>query len=321
MTICPRPLSPLATGLIRTFLFTSILLAAPSCKKKKAFDSETAQSTVQLRTVMGELDEVLKDVNTVIMEQYTLRGRVSSQTATTSICGAALDTLGMVTGKVTISYDGTDCYGKKRNGKVIFQIEKFPQLRWKNKDCKIQIDFKDYEVTRVSDGRVLRFEGSQTLLNESGNTWFDVWYLGAKQVQYRQQATDLKITFSGSRTAFFSVDRKLTYTHSSGLTTCVVEGMGSHNQRNSVEAWGHSLDNENFAAEVTSPYVWHTNCGPIAPVSGEVSVVIEGKEFDLKCRYGVDNSGNSVSGGQCPFGWEVTWSRKKRTNARLFGYY
>lgn len=310
----------LLTRTIQCAIAVVLLIALPACKKRKAFKNETAQSAVEIRQAMGEMDEVIKDINTVIMEQFTLRGRVSSQTATTTVCGVVLDTLGQLTGKMTLTYDGSDCYGKVRKGVVVFSIRDYPVRKWKHKDCVLDIEFIQYQVTRTSDNRSIQFDGKQTLQNETGNTWFDIWYLGASKAEYRHQATETHLTFNGSSTAIFSVDRRLSFTHAGGRTDCLVSGAGSHASRSNVEAWGYTTDNENVTAEVKSPYLWHTSCGAVAPVSGLVEVAIEGKEHVLQCHYGVDASAQPVS-GQCPFGYEVTWSRKKATNARLFGYY
>src|SRR5688572_23634379 len=103
--------------IFQLFVLTAALSLAFSCKKKREFNEETAQTTVDLRSALGEIDEVLKDINTVMMERYPLRGRSSSETATTTVCGVTLDSLGELTGKMTMNYNGEDCYGRKKTGK------------------------------------------------------------------------------------------------------------------------------------------------------------------------------------------------------------
>lgn len=314
---------PLLNHFTFVMLCAVLVLTAASCKKNKAFKQETAQTAVDLRHAMGEMDEVIKDVNTVLMEQYLLRGRVSSaSTPSTSVCGVTLDTLGLLTGKVTLTYNGTDCFGRTRTGKVIFTVEDYPLRKWKQKDCRVKIEYQQYQCQR-SGGLTVKLEGTQTIINESGGSWFELWYGGQGQVVYRHTGNDVKVTFSGDKTCYFSVDRRLTYTFANNITSCTVHGLSNQKGRPNVEAWGISSESDNFAAEVTDPYLWRTSCGPVAPLRGAVTVVIDEKDFDLKCRYGVDSGGNAVSenSGTCPFGWETTWSMKKKTNSRLFGYY
>jgi hypothetical protein len=300
-----------------------LLITGTSCKDKKAFNQESAQSTVDLRNGMGEMDEVIKDINTVIVEQYTLRNRSAAHSPTTSVCGVKLDTTGQLDGRMTLIYDNTDCYGRTRIGKVRFEVRDYPLRKWKQKDCILDIEYIGYRVTRSSDGKSVKMEGSQTLRNESGNSWFEMMYDNSHPaVAYVLEGEQLKLTFNGDETALFSVSRRLNFSYDNGVTACRVEGLSSQLGRGSVEAWGQSTTGEKFAAEVTSPYTWKTTCGALAPVKGQVSVVHEEKDFDLKCQYGVDASGNIMpEGAKCPFGWETTWSRKKKTNSRLFGYY
>jgi hypothetical protein len=303
------------------FVLTGAALVFISCKKKKEFNNETAQTTVDMRSALGEIDEVLKDINTVMMERYPLRGRTSG-TSSTSVCGVTLDSLGELTGKMTMNYNGTDCYGRKKTGSVKFYIEDYPLRKWKTKGCVVHIEFINYQATRTSDGRFVRLEGTQTLVNESGNTWFELWYMNSSPVSYVHSGQNMRVTYTGDYTANISVNRRLTFTYSSGVTSCLVDGLDNQQARSRVEAWGEDISGTKFATEVTSPYTWKTTCGAVAPVNGAVTVVLDGKEFDLKCRYGLDKDGKQVAeNSACPFGWEVTWSRKKRTNSRLFGYY
>lgn len=306
----------------RFTVFAIMVLFATACKDKKEFNQETAQSTVDLRSAIGEMDEVLKDVNTVILEQYTLRGRSAGQSPTTSVCGVKLDTNNQLRGEISLIYDGTDCYGRIKTGKVTVKVVDYPSRKWKHKDCELRIDFLAYQVSRTTDSKIVKIEGQQTLRNESGNSWFELWYMGSPPVTYVHSAENTKLTFTGNNTAVFNIHRSLNFSYANEVTSCRVEGRGSSLGRSNVEAWGQSTAGNTFAAEVVTPYVWRTKCGALAPLSGNVVVSLEEREYELKCKYGVDASGNLVAeGGSCPFGWEVTWSRKKKTNSRLFGYY
>jgi hypothetical protein len=238
------------------------------------------------------------------------------------VCGVTLDSLGELTGHMTMNYDGTDCYGRTKTGTVKFYIEDYPLRKWKTKGCVVHIEYLNYQASRTSDGKFVRLSGEQTLVNESGNTWFELWYMSSSPVSYILTGQNMRVTYTGDNTANISVNRKLTYSYASGVTSCLVEGLDNQQGRSRVEAWGQDISGVNFATEVTTPYTWKTTCGAVAPVKGAVSVVLEGKEYDLDCRYGVDKNGAQVAeNGACPFGWETTWSRKKRTNTRLFGYY
>lgn len=310
-------------------LLVCILLSflAGSCKKKRAFNEEDAQSTVDARTVQGQNDEAVKDVNIAIMEQALIRGRAVSETGETGtlgteLCGLSLDTSQVFSGIIKLNYNGTECYGLKRTGSIRVTVQSYPLSKWKHSGCTIKMDFEAYTVTRVSDGKSVRFDGVQYLTNISGNTWFELRYLNASSLVQILTGNDLTVTFDGDNTAVFNFNRRMTYTISNFITSCRVEGLGSHNELSNLENWGETRDGNVFTSQVSSPYVWKTSCGAVAPVEGEVIIKVDTKHFDLKCKFAVDEEGNDVSGDSpCPYGWKVSWSHKKKTNTRVFGYY
>jgi hypothetical protein len=293
------------------------------CKKKREFNGESGQSSVDARMVQGENDEVVKDVNIAIMEDFLLRGRSSvqtSQVAGTSLCGVILDTTKVMSGIITLNYNGTNCFGRTRTGSVRFTIQKYPLNKWKNSGSVVRIEFINYKMVRSSDGKSVEINGVEEMTNLSGNTWFELWYLSQPSVVYSVSGSELNVKFDNTATAIFSFHRKLTYTYSGNVTTCRVEGTGSHNGKSNLENWGQTRDGTVFTSEIIEAPVWKTECGAMAPVSGQVSVQEDGKEFDLKCFFGVKSNGE-ISNETCPFGFRVEWSRKKRTNTRTFGYY
>jgi hypothetical protein len=298
-----------------------------SCKKKRAFNEEDAQSTVDNRMAQGENDEALKDVEIAIMEQYLLRGRGTGSpdsTTSSSLCGVAVDTTQILNGIVRLNYNGVACYGKKRTGTIQVTIQGYPLKKWKHAGCVVKVDFLAYQVTRISDGKKIQLDGTQNITNISGDTWFELWYLNTRTLVHTVTGNNLKLTYDGSSSdvAIMNVNRRATYTFLDNVTTCKIEGLGVYDGKSNLGSWGQTRDGAQYTCEVVTPVVWKTACGAVAPVSGEVSINIDGKEYELKCLYGVDKEGNSVSNeNECPYGWKVSWSRKKKTNTRIFGYY
>jgi hypothetical protein len=308
---------------IRSAAFLLVLATVlAGCKKKQEFNQETAQATVDNRFVMSEMDEVVKEVNTVVMEQFLLRGKVSGGSGATGnpVCGAKTDTTSMLTGEVNINYDGSECFGRVRTGSVKFTINGYPLKKWKQPGTVITIEFRNYKVKRSSDTRVMQLSGTQRLTNLSGNTWFELWYLGQPSVVYNLAGEDMQVTYDESKIAIVNVNRKMTYTFANNITTCRIEGLGSFDGREQLENWGQGRDGLYYSNRVSSPMTWKTSCGAIALTGGESVLKLTEREYEMRCRYGIDEAGNSVS-EVCPFGWEVTWQRKSKTNSRKFGYY
>jgi hypothetical protein len=304
-------------------LLALLLGLTQACKKKREFNEETGQVTVDSRLVMAENDEVIKEINTVIIEQFLLRGRTSGSTkeaAGSPVCGAKLDTTRVVSGIMTINYDGTNCFGRVRTGSVRFSIQGYPLKKWKQPGTVINIEFIDYKAKRLSDQRIVQFSGSERMTNESGNTWFELFYMFHPSVVYTVAGENIQVTFDENDLSILNVNRRMTYTHSDNVTTCRVEGLGSALDMQQVEHWGQGRDGIEYASRISSPNTWKTSCGAVALLSGETVIKLDGREYELKNTYGLDQSGNAFSSG-CPYGWEVNWSRKSKTKSRLFGYY
>ncbi|MDI1356109.1 MAG: hypothetical protein PSX36_14415 [bacterium] len=315
----------LTRGLV--FLFALLLLGS-SCKKKRAFEDETAQDAVDIRFTQGECDEIIKDVNTVIMEQYLLRGRNSdllgtTEGSTTTVCGVKLDTILLTKGIVTMNFDGSNCSGRSRTGSVRFTIQGYPVTKWKHSGCTILVEYLSYKSTQPSTGHSITMSGTSYLINESGNTWYELWYLSEPSVTNRMTGDGIKVVFDDGNYGKFSFDRRLTFTYKNKVTTCKVEGLATANNRSMAENWGLSRRGENFVSQVNTPYIWKTSCGPIAPLSGEVTIMVSEKEYDLKNLFGVSSYGDDLKGGDvpCPYGWKTSWSRKNKTNSRIFSYF
>jgi hypothetical protein len=308
---------------IKIFLICfAVFFFASACKKKKAFKEEDGQAATDARMAQGQNDEAYKDINIAIMEQSLLRGKGTAGAGNTEICGVTIDTLEIFQGVIKLNYQGKNCYGYTKTGIIRVSLEGYPLKKWKNPGSILKVEFIGYKVTRATDGRSVQLDGTQYITNESGSTFFDLRYLNVSSIVHTVTGFDMKVKFDGDNTAIFNVGRRMTYTHSGGVTTCRIEGTGSAAGKSNLENWGHTRNGDSFTSEVTVPIVWKTTCGAVAPLEGEVAIKVDKKDFELKCKFAVDETGESVSGDNpCPYGWLMEWSYKNRTNTRIFGYY
>lgn len=307
----------------RVVLFCALLLFfTGGCKKKKAFNEENGQAAEDVRRTQEHNDEVVSDINIAIMEQPLLRGGPSSQpTKETELCGVNIDSAGIYMGVLELNYLGVTCGRLKKTGIVRVKFLDYPTKKWKNETCQIKIEFIGYKVTHT-DGRSIQFDGEEDLTNLSGNTWYEMRYLNASNLIQIQTGTNVKVTFDKDNTARLNLNRRLTFNHSLNekITSCKIEGLGTSNSLDNLENWGQNRDGNNFTTQVKTPIEWKSSCGSISPVAGEVSIAVEGKYFEMNCKYGVGSDGEPANVNSCPFGWKVNWSYKKNTNTRVFAY-
>jgi hypothetical protein len=303
------------------------LITLTACKKRKAFNEENAQETTDSGMFRAEGDAALEDINNVISNEFLLRGKGLSATeaegvTSYTLCGLIVDTSQIILkGIVTLSYTGLPCANRTRTGQIKVTIQDYPLKKWKQKGCVLKIDFVDFKVIGLSDGKSIKINGTAYLTNETGSTWYDMRFLNVSGLTHTMSGNDIRLGFDDGTYMVINTHRRYTYSiSSSGVIYCKVEGLNTEGDKSSVESWGDSRDGNAFVSQMISPLLWNTNCGSFMPTDGEVKVIVTGKYFELNSIYGVDSNGDSFSGSTCPYGWKVSWSYKKKTNKRIFAY-
>lgn len=312
---------------IALLAFASVLTFS-GCKKNKAFKNEDGQSSEDNRTTQSENDAAVSDVND-IMASSSLKGKglsgLNASGVTGNVCGASIDSAGIGTGVVTINFNGTTCNNRTRTGAIRLTVLDFPTKKWKDAGAVTRIEFIDYKVTRASDGVYIILNGKQLYTNVSGTTWWSLLFTPEHSSIISEIKEDggITATFNDGKTATYNINRRITYAWLSGLRfSCTAEGIGSSNGLSSLENYGTTREGDSFTSQVTTPIVWNTDCGWWAPVAGAVDIKVAEKEFNLKCTFAVDASGNpqDVAANACAYGWKVEWTHRKKTNKKIFGY-
>jgi len=311
-------------------LAISGLLVFTSCKKRKAFKNEDGQVSVDNRSAQSENDAAISDINDVISNTPLMKGKSADPNAVAgtngilgNICGLDVDTNGAYMGTILLNYTGITCNNRTRSGSIKLTIQDYASgKRWKQVGTVLKVDYLDYKVTRASDGKSVKLNGTQLVSNISGGSWFELIFLGQAELVHSVTGNNLSVTFDDNKTATYNIHRKFTYTWASPVLTAKGEGIGTHDNISNLENWGTTRDGDSFTSQVITPVVWNTTCGAWAPIQGEVEIKVSSKEFNLKATFGVDKDGNpvSVAANSCPYGWKLEWNRKKKNNKKIFGY-
>jgi hypothetical protein len=301
-----------------------------SCKKKKAFKEEDGQTSVDNRDVQTENDAASGDINDITSTSaLQARGYATfdAKGVTGSITDVTLDTLNVhSSGSMTLTFNGTTYKNRQRTGKIRLTLLNYPAKHWKDAGAQLQVDYINYKVTRVSDGKFVILNGSQILVNTSGTTWVDLFFTTghADVVTDVKENGDLNVQFSDNKTAVYHINRKVTYKWIAGFNfSCTAEGTGTHESLSNLENYGTTRDGDAFTSQVTTPIRWELTCGWWAPMAGAVDIKVDSKDFDLKVTFAVDQQGNSetaTAAKPCAYGWKVEWTHKKKTNKKIFAY-
>lgn len=307
-------------------------LAFTSCKKRQAAKDEDGQSSADSRNVQSENDAAINDVNAEIGALTSLRGKSANSNAVEEYYRAfgitatyyTVDTTNIQNGSIVINYNGTVVSNRKREGSIKLTILDYVNgKRWKQQGCIIQVDFMDYKVTRASDGKFVKLNGTQYYKNETGGSWWEFLFIKTQSsLGTSVTGSNLNVTFDDGKTAVYNINRKFTFTLPNNILTCTGEGIGTSESLSSLENYGTTRDGDAFTSQVKTPIVWNVTCGAWAPIQGNVEIKVEDKDFTLNCTFGVDKDGNVVTVGSnaCPYGWKVDWKYKNKARKKIFGY-
>lgn len=311
------------TGLKTLLLLTAMVLVFASCKKRKAFNAEDGQDLVDVTDIRSQTDLVLADANEAISNQFFLRGKSSSlegAAAGATNCALVMDSSLIYSGKIIFNYTGSVCDNLKREGQVVVSISNYPTKKWKDKGAVLQITFFNYVVTNATDGRVMKINGSMNVTNISGGTWYELRYLNQSNLVQTISAADLAITFDKTYLVNCNLERRVTFNLQGTIINAFDEGTASQNNNNNVDCWGADRNEKTFTDLIDSPIYWSSKCTAARAKSGEVTLKVDGKYFDLKGTYGTDTDGNAITSNDCAYGWKMSWTLRNNTKHRVFSY-
>lgn len=325
---------------MKKIIFVLAVILIPifiSCEKRKEFKEEDGKTSEDNRNVQSECDQAINDVNNAITNIGDINGKsyskisINNQLINGEICGATIDTTLKLQGIVTINFDGvTVCNNRKRAGSIKATLIGFSTgTRWKDPGAVLELVYSDYKVTRASDGKSIKFNGTLNLTNvRGGNLILLILGLEPNQTSliHKAEGNNIQIVFDDSKNATWNINRKATYTKSMNgntlVITCTAEGIGTYNGINNLENWGTTRDGDAFTSQVSSPIIWNTTCGAGAPVTGVLIMKVDSKEFELTITAGVDQNGNPVtpSVNTCPYGLKVSWKWKNKEDSKIYPY-
>jgi hypothetical protein len=303
-----------------------VVFMLSSCsKERRAFNKEDGEVSKDNKEIQSSIDDVTNESNRILSDNSMMSGKGNENDEALAYlanqCGYTVDTTQRTQGILTVNFDGsTNCNGRIRSGKVKLTLENYTNgTRWKDVNAVLNVDYIDYKVARASDNKSLTFNGSKKVSNLSGGNAV-LLILGMQpNLVHRVTGSNILVKHDDGNTSTFNLARKWTHTYSNAVYKIVGEGEGSQNGLSNVENWGTTKTGDGFTSQVLEPVVFNSTCGAHRPVSGKLEIVVENKYFSYTTTFGVDASGNVVT-GTCPWGLKVEWKYKNKTGTKLFPY-
>jgi hypothetical protein len=292
-----------------TYKIAMLVLAAgmifTACKKDK--DTETEDNTEEISSssddarFSDESEQAIEDANT-LLSGSSLAG---AKTAAVSICGATIDSSQKTNGIITMNFDGTStCINNTRTRSGSITLSLPAGVKWADAGAVLTITFNNYKVTRVSDGKSVTFSGSKTITNVTGGLSRNLTSGGSIEHKVRGAIT---ITFDDNSQRSWQIARKRTISVDGSTYAVITEGDTTVAGNSNVVIWGQNRYGRAFYGVIEQPIINNSDCEWHA-VSGKR--ILKGLLREVTLTFGVDNAGNPVSSGNCPYGFKINWTNK-----------
>ena len=289
--------------LLMIFLLAAVVMTA--CKKDEPAEVPTDSSSVQQlsqddSSVEYSMDEVLVDAGQVLAGNGLMKNMGLP-------CNATLDSVYVLNDTVNyhITYNGLNCINTKfRTGVIIVKINQNTQ--WFLPGAFLVVEFYNYEVTNVLNGKTMKINGMSSLENISGGI---IELLGTNlDMVIHKNTAHVIVSFNSHPPRDWHLTKLLVYTGTPGSLILVVNGFGVAQGYNNLLSWGKDRDGKNFFTQVEESVVFTENCN-FLPHSGEQVYTIPADNLKATAIFGYNDNNEPVSGSECPTRYRLDWQQ------------
>lgn len=220
-------------------------------------------------------------------------------------CNVTVDTAQIIgdTLYVYLTYNGENCNGTRiREGQIV--VKKKVGTYWGMEGAQVVVDFINFKVTRVANGKSVTLNGTKIFTNVTGGGLRLLGHLYTSIVH--RETGFLEATINDSVTRTWNMALQKTYTGAMGTLEVTLAGTGSANGYDNLAWWGINRAGEQFYTSILEPIVHRQTCG-FDPVSGKKFHNIPSENKSATFTAGYDANGNLVPDGDCPTHYRLDW--------------
>ncbi len=306
------------------FLIMAIaMFSLSSCNKGNINDDSV--SAEDQSSISSSLNSATDDAANAVGGIQTLSGKTDGLI---NICGATIDSSSKANGVIVITFNGNDCSGHvSRTGSITATLQNYAGgTRWKDAGAVLELTFDNVKITNNVSGAYHTLNGTHTLTNVTGGlAWRIIDGLDVGTVIHRHQATNFTLTFADGSVRTWSVDRLRTFSNNGTVRTVSVSSDHSENGVANSDAWGTNRKGDIFTNAIVTP-ITVTSANALCsanwfnkPASGEFTHHVANRSLDI--LFGVDANGVPVAGGNCPFGYKITFTKGGQTKTKINSYW
>jgi hypothetical protein len=204
-----------------------------------------------------------------------------------------------------IYYHGRDCNNTHlRTGHVI--IKKKYQQPWGEPGATVIITLNDFTITKVSNGKSVKLNGTKHFQNVSGHYLFELGLdTNVTSVVHKVWGT-VTAQFDNGDSKVWNIARQRTFTGSLIALVMTTDGFGSADGYTNLATWGINRNDEQFYSSITHSVV-HKQVCDWDPCSGVIVHEIPAASKSATITFGYDSNNNLITNGDCPTRYRVDW--------------
>jgi hypothetical protein len=281
----------------------ALTLTFVACKKEASNGDSTSTEITKhsddQSQFSGEVDAASNDAAFSVETSASLTGRGQG---IQSVCNGTvvIDSISNPR-TITITYNGLNCLGTAtRTGAIVVSMAQ--GIRWKDAGAAVTVSYQNYKITRVSDGKSITINGSETYTNVSGGLLYQLASL--QSITHTITSSGLTVTFDNGTQRSWQVAKQRVFTYNNGV---VITSSGTHTDGavTNIAEWGTNRFGNAFTTSTTAPLVIRQDCN-FRLVSGEVRHVTP--NVTATVTFGLDSSGNPVTCPSGSFYFKLMWT-------------
>ncbi|MDT8394361.1 MAG: hypothetical protein RQ761_10975 [Bacteroidales bacterium] len=289
--------------LIAILIMATLVVAA--CKKDEPEEIPTNSAPVQQlstddKSVEDNVDEVIIDATNVLSGNHNLKNMGLP-------CNAHLDTVYTHNDTIHyhIIYNGLNCIqNKHRQGMVVLKLRQNTQ--WYLPGSFMIVEFHNYHVTHVFNGKSVLLNGMASLENISGGI-IQLLGSGFNSVIHRNRA-HFRVSFNGQIPREWQLAKMLVYSGSPGNLMMAVNGYGIAAGYENLLSWGKDRDGKDFYVQVSESVTFREGCNWV-PSSGEQVYSLPADNLKATATFGFNHQNKPVMGNDCPTRYRLRWQQ------------
>ncbi len=214
---------------------------------------------------------------------------------------------------ITITYNGLNCNGtRSRTGNIT--ITTAAGVKWKTAGAQLTIAYNNLAITRVSDGKMITINGSETITNVSGGLLRNLSSLGTIT---HTISSSMTIAFDNGTQRTWNIAKQRVFTYNNGI---VISTTGTHTDgtTSGISDWGINRLGDAFQIAITSPMVIRQDCNFRLVSGGQVDTKLI---RTITITYGLDANGNPVTCPSTSFYMKLVWTNAAGNTVTLIQPY